>query len=116
MPLPTPAQLPLTALCLTGAFSRLTHGAYTPAFHAYQTARQPDDGSATALIVPLVDLTLAGALVLGPRAWKRGAAALAGFAQGAGAVGLVLGKGWAVTEVWGDVLVLGMCALAWMGG
>lgn len=113
---PRPLQLPLLALLFTGAFSRLTHGAYTPAFHAYQTARQPDDGSTAAQLVPLGDLTLATMVALGPRAWKRSAVAFAGVAQGLAALELVLGRGWGVGEVLGDLGVVGLCVLAWVGG
>jgi len=44
-----------------GAFSRFTHGRYTPAFYAYQLDRAPDVEST--MIVPYIDATL-GTLLL----------------------------------------------------
>jgi hypothetical protein len=69
---------PLTALLLStflfyGAFSRLTHGQYTPQMHAYQTDRSPDDGSTLATVIPCMDLLFAG-MVLLPRTRVAGAA------------------------------------------
>lgn len=52
----------LLAVTLLGGFTRLTHGRYTPAFYAYQLDRAPD--SASARIIPYVDLTLSVLLVL----------------------------------------------------
>lgn len=65
---------PSTSLCililLYGAFSRLTHGAHTPSFYAYQIARAPDDGGSAAQLIPLVDVTLAvGMCVPVSRRW-----------------------------------------------
>lgn len=69
---------PITSLLLStflvyGAFSRLTHGTYTPSMHAYQTDRSPDDGSTTATVIPFVDLLFAG-LILFPKTRVAGAA------------------------------------------
>jgi hypothetical protein len=63
------ARLPplaLAAFLYYGAFSRLTHGAYTPQFYAYQTDRYPDDGSPVATAAPIMDLAV-GSLLLAPR-------------------------------------------------
>jgi len=53
----------LASIILLGAFSRFTHGRYTPWFHDYQQYHQPNDDTSTAIIVPYVDLLL-GTLVL----------------------------------------------------
>jgi len=53
----------LASIILLGAFSRFTHGRYTPWFHDYQQYHQPNDDTSTATIVPYVDLLL-GTLVL----------------------------------------------------
>ncbi|SPN98397.1 uncharacterized protein DNG_01442 [Cephalotrichum gorgonifer] len=52
------------AVCATyiGAFSRLTHGRYTPSYYAYQVERAPDDASNR--FIPFVDLTLGTLLVI----------------------------------------------------
>ena len=44
-----------------GAFSRLTHGRYTPSFYTYQLDRAPDDPSTR--VIPYVDAAL-GTLLL----------------------------------------------------
>ena len=53
----------LATLVLTGGFSRLTHGVYTPKSHAFQIDHLPDDGSLASQITPIVDLMLGFALV-----------------------------------------------------
>lgn len=53
------------ALVFTGAFSRITHGQFTPRYYAYQEYHQPDDGSRTAQIVPLMDAVLGSMLFVG---------------------------------------------------
>lgn len=53
----------LASIILLGAFSRFTHGKYTPWFHRYQAYHQPDNETSTATIVPFVDLLL-GTLIL----------------------------------------------------
>jgi hypothetical protein len=58
--------LALASFLYYGAFSRLTHGAYTPRFYAYQTDRYPDDGSPVAIAAPIFDLTI-GSCLLAPR-------------------------------------------------
>lgn len=42
-----------------GAFSRITHGEYTPDFYAYQLDRAPDDE--TTVLLPYIDTLLASA-------------------------------------------------------
>lgn len=46
-----------------GAFSRFTHGIYTPRYYAYQEYHQPDDGGTAAKIVPIMD-TVLGSMLL----------------------------------------------------
>lgn len=48
----------LASIVLLGAFSRFTHGEYTPWFYQYQQSHLLDDGSATPAAVPYVDLIL----------------------------------------------------------
>lgn len=45
------------AIIYLGAFSRFTHGAYTPGFYEYQLGRAPDDASTW--MIPYVDAALA---------------------------------------------------------
>lgn len=47
-----------TLLVFLGAFSRFTHGIYTPRYYAYQEYHQPDDGSTVAQIAPFADSVL----------------------------------------------------------
>jgi hypothetical protein len=68
-----PIALALSSFLAYGAFSRLTHGEYTPQMHAYQTDRSPDDGSTLATIIPCMDLLFA-TLVLIPKTRVAGAA------------------------------------------
>jgi len=79
-PTPTLARPPiyaLTSFLFLGAFSRLTHGVYTPRYYAYQTYRQPDDGSVVSMIVPVLDITLGLLLLLAPqRSARRTGAAI----------------------------------------
>ena len=58
------ALLSSTGMAFVGAFSRFTHGRYTPSFYAYQLDRAPDDE--TTRLVPVVDITV-GILLLFPR-------------------------------------------------
>lgn len=51
------ATFTVVAIIYLGAFSRLTHGAYTPAFYEYQLDRAPDNESTR--LVPYVDAALA---------------------------------------------------------
>lgn len=68
-----------------GAFSRFTHGRYTPSFHAYQIDRAPDNESTR--FIPFIDVTLATMLVV-PQ--TRVVAAVAGtLFQGLGLVARV---------------------------
>jgi hypothetical protein len=77
-------QLALGSILYYGAFSRLTHGKFTPSMYAYQNVRQPDDGSTTAMLVPVMDVMLGSTLLFGSRRAKRIACLLFGAAQGAG--------------------------------
>ncbi|KAE8556400.1 hypothetical protein EYB25_001101 [Talaromyces marneffei] len=54
----------LVSIVYLGAFSRFTHGRYTPAFYRYQLDRAPDNGSTR--IIPVFDSIFA-TLVLFPK-------------------------------------------------
>ena len=56
----------LATFIYLGAFSRFTHGQYTPWFYAYQEYHQVDDGSATAKIIPFMDIGVASLIL-----WSR---------------------------------------------
>lgn len=60
----TLALLILLTMTLLGAFTRLTHGRYTPGFYAYQLDRAPDNSSTR--VIPYVDLMIAGLLIYHP--------------------------------------------------
>lgn len=47
----------VTSITYLGAFSRFTHGRFTPRFYAYQIDRAPDNASTR--VVPYIDVTLA---------------------------------------------------------
>lgn len=97
-------QLALCGAVLTtylGAFSRLTHGRYTPSFYAYQLDRAPDNASTR--VIPYVDALL-GTLLLFPRT-RAVAAAVCVFMQGVG-VGMRVREG---RDVGKDV---GLCLVA----
>jgi len=77
-------RLALVGLCYLGAFSRFTHGRYTPAFYQYQIDHAPDDESTR--LIPFVDATL-GTLILLLGGWTRTVAILVCvFFQGIGIV------------------------------
>jgi hypothetical protein len=62
----------IIGLCALGAFSRFTHGRYTPTFYRYQIDHAPDDDSTR--FVPFIDATLGAMLLLGgPRTQTVGA-------------------------------------------
>lgn len=69
----TLAALLLSTHLFYGAFSRFTHGEYTPKFHAYQIERFPDDGSTIATVIPCMDALFATSLLI-PRTRQAGAA------------------------------------------
>ncbi|KAM7195554.1 hypothetical protein V8F20_007450 [Naviculisporaceae sp. PSN 640] len=63
----TPMDIPALAtagLTFLGAFTRFTHGQYTPAFYRYQLDHAPDNESTR--YIPIMD-TIVGALVLLPK-------------------------------------------------
>ena len=63
---------------LYGAFSRFTHGAYTPSFYAWQKSHMaPDDPNADSKIIPTMDTVIALSMLLGPRKVRFGAAVIA---------------------------------------
>lgn len=100
--------LTLASILVYGAFSRLSHGVYTPQWYAYQCERQHDDGSLAALLVPVMDLGLAMFLLLPGRRSRLGAASAFVLMQSIGLVMQIsVGRDWT-----GDVLLLGLGALA----
>lgn len=68
-----------------GAFSRFTHGQYTPAFHAYQLERAPNNEYTQ--FIPIFDVIL-GSLLFSRRA-RPWAALFFAVAQGGGIVKLL---------------------------
>ncbi|KAE8152258.1 hypothetical protein BDV25DRAFT_138073 [Aspergillus avenaceus] len=109
--LATLANLPVYALSsvvLLGAFSRITHGRYTPGWYAFQEYHAPDDGSLVATITPFIDALVGLSLLSGRRALRLAAAAvsLIFFLMGL-AMQVMAGK-----EYKGDVALIGIAALA----
>lgn len=96
----------LVSIVYLGAFSRFTHGRYTPSFYRYQLDRAPDDASTR--IIPVFD-TIFATLVLLPKT-RTGTAMVCGLIQGAAIVPRIReGK-----SVLGDVgLFLTTVAVAW---
>ncbi|KAL4889270.1 hypothetical protein BDV59DRAFT_186863 [Aspergillus ambiguus] len=73
------AKIPVYALSsavLLGAFSRFTHGQYTPTWYAFQEYHMPDDGSTSAKITPVIDALLGLILLFGRRRLRLSAAAI----------------------------------------
>ena len=100
--------LTLAGILVYGAFSRLSHGIYTPQWYAYQCERQPDDGSPAALLVPVMDIGLATLLVLPKRRSRVSAASVFVLMQSIGlAMQISVGK-----DCTGDALLLGLGVLA----
>lgn len=85
----------LVGIIYLGAFSRFTHGRFTPSFYRYQLDRAPDNASTR--IIPVFD-TIFGTLILLSRT-RTGAALLCALLQG-GAIVPRLREG---KSVWGDV-------------
>lgn len=105
---PPLSALPLLGLSLYAALSRLTHGTYTPTFHAYQTARAPDDGSLGSRLIPVMDLTIAVAVAVGGRKVRMGAAGVLGV----GTVGsMVAMRSFGEGFDWGVLLICGVAGL-----
>lgn len=57
----------LSFIVLLGAFSRFTHGEYTPEWYAFQEYHAPDDGSIVAIITPIIDTIVGLTLLFGTR-------------------------------------------------
>ncbi|KAK6829222.1 hypothetical protein RU639_003386 [Aspergillus parasiticus] len=74
--LPTLSIYLLSSVVLLGAFSRFTHGAYTPGWYAFQEYHAPDDGSTLAMITPVIDTIIGLTLLFGARTAKYSAAAV----------------------------------------
>ncbi|KAJ0421192.1 hypothetical protein BJY00DRAFT_112611 [Aspergillus carlsbadensis] len=107
-------RLPLYALSgilFLGAFSRFTHGVYTSAWYAYQEYHSPDDGSAVARIILVID-AIAALLIAGPSRKPRLYAA--GFALVMFSIGLVMQVS-AGKEYLGDVAHVAVAGAAVWG-
>jgi hypothetical protein len=66
----------LASVVLLGAFSRFTHGVYTPQFYAFQEYHSPDDGSTVAQLTPIMDTLIGLSLLFGTRMVRLGGAVL----------------------------------------
>jgi hypothetical protein len=98
----------LALICFYGAFSRLTHGVYTPQFYAYQSYRLPDDGSPAAAITPVMDIAIGTMLLLPRRRIRVGAAVSFLVLQSIGlGMQVQAGKDWTGDAV---MIVLGLLA------
>lgn len=64
----------LSSIVLLGAFSRFTHGQYTPTWYAFQEYHLPDDGSLGAKITPIIDTLVGLSLIFGRRMLRLSAA------------------------------------------
>ncbi|KAB5527969.1 hypothetical protein GE09DRAFT_1064676 [Coniochaeta sp. 2T2.1] len=103
-------RLYLISLCYLGAFSRFTHGRYTPTFYAYQIQHAQDDESTQ--YIPVIDTALGTLLLLGGGRTRAVAALLCTLFQTIGVV-QQLGKGRRVRLGW---LSLGMAVWeVWAG-
>ncbi|KAL4878320.1 hypothetical protein BJY04DRAFT_221258 [Aspergillus karnatakaensis] len=106
--------LPIYALAFTvllGAFSRFTHGIYTPTWYAFQEYHAPDDGSIVATLTPIIDTITGLSLLFGARPAKYAAAAISLSAFGTGLwMQASAGKEW-----WGDVGLVVLAAGAVWG-
>lgn len=76
------SQTALISIAYLGAFSRFTHGQYTPSFYQYQLDRAPDNEYTR--LIPIADTTL-GTLVFFSKT-RTVAALLCALAQGGGIV------------------------------
>ena len=95
------------AVVLLGAFTRFTHGQYTPWFYTYQQYHQADDGGTTARIIPIVD-TLLGSMILWPRTRLFAAVVITLFFTMGMVVQIRAGKHWgydAISVVLGSLAV-----------
>ncbi|KNG90539.1 hypothetical protein ANOM_001524 [Aspergillus nomiae NRRL 13137] len=66
----------LSSVVLLGAFSRFTHGEYTPGWYEFQEYHAPDDGSTVALITPIMDAIFGVTLLFGNKRSQYAAAAV----------------------------------------
>jgi hypothetical protein len=102
----------LQGILYYGAFSRFTHGEYTPAFHRYQLERAPN--TEYTQIIPIFDVLL-GSLLFSHR-MRPWAALFIALAQGTGIIKLLLeGK-----DVTPDALLFTLAMIvfstSWLGG
>ena len=111
------SSLPSTLLAgvmYYGAFSRFTHGVYTPTMYNHQTSRAPDDGSTAAQLIPVMDTALSTLILFGGTKLKRAATAFAALAQGA-AIVVFLNKGTSPKDLLVDFGVFGLASVAFLG-
>ncbi|KAL5337448.1 hypothetical protein BJX70DRAFT_369421 [Aspergillus crustosus] len=102
----------LSSIVFLGAFSRFTHGIYTPQWYAFQEYHSPDDGSTAAVLTPFIDTLVGVALVFGGRKARRSAAVTS-------LLFFVLGLVMQVTagkEFWGDVSLVVVAGAAVLVG
>jgi hypothetical protein len=66
----------LASVILLGAFSRFTHGVYTPQYYAFQEYHSPDDSSTVAQVIPIIDTLIGLSLLFGTRMLRLGGAVL----------------------------------------
>ncbi|KAJ5359406.1 uncharacterized protein N7496_011819 [Penicillium cataractarum] len=66
----------LSSAVLLGAFSRFTHGQYTPTWYAFQEYHMTDDGSVGAQITPVIDTLVGLSLIFGRRKLRLSAAGI----------------------------------------
>jgi hypothetical protein len=66
----------LSSVVLLGAFSRFTHGKYTPAWYNFQEYHMPDDGSMSAKFTPVIDTLVGLILIFGRQRVRLSAAAI----------------------------------------
>jgi hypothetical protein len=101
----------LSGILLLGAFSRFTHGVYTPTWYAFQEYHAPDDGSTLALVTPILDTVVALLVAIAPRKPRLYGA---GFALVTFSIGLALQVS-AGKEYLGDIGLVAVASAAVWG-
>ncbi|KAL3448221.1 hypothetical protein BJX65DRAFT_275332 [Aspergillus insuetus] len=98
----------LSSILLLGAFSRFTHGVYTPTWHAFQEYHAPDNGSTLALVTPIADTVVALLVAFASRTPRIYAV---GFALGMFVIGLAMQVS-AGKEYLGDIGLVAVASAA----
>lgn len=101
----------LIGLTYLGAFSRFTHGRYTPAFYEYQIAHAPDDESTR--LIPVVDATLGTLLLLFGGRMQTLASLLCALFQAIGIVGQLRKGNQVKFGALSFVIAAAACWLSW---